>query len=66
MLGFSGQPQGLFLVNLDLVGDDMVGLRDVLWPQELLGARAAGSTLAVVVPFDVDGHRIPLWCPSHL
>ena len=54
--------QGFLLVDLHLVGDDEVRLRDVLGSQELLGTGAARSTLSVVVPFDIDGHWLPLWC----
>ena len=56
LLGLTGVAQGFFLVDLDLVGDDEVGLLDVLGSQELLGAGAAGSGLAVVVPLDVSAH----------
>ena len=62
MLGFAGQFERFFFVNLDLVRDDGFGLRNVLWSQELLGTGAARSTLSVVVPFDIDGHWLPLWC----
>ena len=58
--------KSLFSIKLDLVRDDVLGLFDVFWSQELLGARTAGSTLSVVVPLDVDGHRIPLGFPSPL
>ena len=60
MLGFAGQIQGFFLVDFDLVRDDVFRLLDVFGSQELLGARAARSAFSVVVPFDVDGHGDPL------
>ena len=59
-LRFVCQCQGFFFVNLDFVRDDVFRLRDVFGSQELLGTGAARSTLAVVVPLDLDGHDFPL------
>ena len=56
MSGLSGLCKGLISRDLHLVGDDEFRLRDVLWSQELLGAFAARSRLAVVVPGD---HGVP-------
>ena len=60
MLGFAGQIQGFFLVDFDLVRDDVFRLLDVFGSQELLGARTARSAFSVVVPFDIGGHWICL------
>ena len=57
-LSFAGNGQSLLAVDLDLIGDDGIGLRNGPWSQELLGARAARSTLAVVVPANVSGHGV--------
>ena len=59
LLGLAGMGEGLLTGNLHLVGDDELGLGDVLGSQELLGALAARSRLAVVVPGDHLGlpHR---------
>ncbi len=58
MLGIAGEAQSLFFMNLDLVCDDKFRLRDVLGSQELLGACATRSGLAVVIPFDVGRHDV--------
>ena len=55
---FACNGQSFLAVDFDLVGDDGIGLRNRLWSQELLGACAARSTLAVVVPADVSGHGV--------
>ena len=52
----AGEGDGLCAGELDAVGDDKLGLVNVSWSQELLGACAALSGLAVVVPLDLDGH----------
>jgi hypothetical protein len=52
--------EGLFFVQLDLVGQDELRLLDVLGSQELLGAGAAGSGLAVVVPLNLGRHGVSL------
>ena len=65
MLGSAGQFQCLFLVDFDLVRDDVFRLLDVFGSQELLGACAARSAFSVVVPFDVDGHGGPLQLCVH-
>ena len=59
MLGLMCQRQGFLFVNLDLVGNHMIGLRDTFGSQELLGTAAARSTFSVVVPLDIDAHWIP-------
>jgi hypothetical protein len=56
LLGLPGVIEGLISLDLDLVGDDELGLLDVSGSQELLGAGAACSGLAVVVPLDVGRH----------
>jgi len=56
LAGLPSLGDGLVPMDLDLVGDDEVGLRDTSGSQELLGSGAAGSGLAVVVPLDVGGH----------
>ena len=58
----SGEIQGFFPMDLDLVGDDEFGLLDVLGSQELLGTGARSSTLAVVVPLDGFGHGVSSGC----
>ena len=52
----AGKGDGFLAGVLDPVGDDKLRLADISLSQELLGACAALSRLAVVVPFDIDGH----------
>ena len=61
LFGIMGQIQCFLSMDLDLVGDDEIGLRDVSGSQELLGTGATRSALSVVIPLDVDGHKAPLF-----
>jgi hypothetical protein len=54
---FSGQTQRFFPVNLHLVCVHKFRLSDGLGSQELLGTGTARSTLSVVIPLDIGGHR---------
>lgn len=62
----AGLAEGLFFVQLDLVGQDELRLLDVLGSQELLGTGAARSALSVIIPVDIDGHTNPSCCPGAL
>ena len=52
-----GKLEGFIAMQLDLVGEDELGVLHVFGSQELLGACTRCSTFAVVIPIDGLAHE---------